>query len=200
MGTLTEHHPPALHWVPNALTAVRIALVPVWLMVAAVERARALEGLEVRRLAVLGLVALIGATDFFDGLIARRYGLATHAGAVADAFADKLATFSAVTFLAFAGPPAFTALPLWLWGVLVARDLALGTGYLVLRAKGLHVDASHEWYGRASTALLFLVVVLAIARAPEPVVTGLAVALALLVVPGTLGYLRRGLAQLAAAR
>lgn len=199
MGTLTEHHLPAFHWVPNALSAVRIALVPVWMMVAFIERARALDGLEVRRWLVLGVVVLIGATDFLDGLIARRYGLTSPAGAVADAFADKLATFSAVTFLAFLGPPAFTPVPVWLWGVLVARDLALGLGYLVLRAKHLTVDASHAWYGRAATALLFLLVVLAIANAPELVVTALALALVLLVVLGTVGYLRRGLAQLKGA-
>jgi cardiolipin synthase (CMP-forming) len=185
-----------MRWIPNALSALRIALVPAWVALAFVERARALDGLEVRRFAVLALIAFIGATDFLDGLIARRYGLTTPTGAALDAVADKLATFAAVTFLAFFGAPAFTAVPIWLWGVLVARDALLGTGYLVLRVLHRHVDASHRWHGRVSTALLFAVVVLACAGGPAALVTVGAVALTALVIPGTVDYLRRGFAQL----
>jgi cardiolipin synthase len=183
-------------WVPNALSALRIGLLPAWLALAFLERARALDGLEVRRLPVLALIVLIGATDFFDGLIARRFGLTSPAGATMDAVADKLATFGAVTFLAFLAPPAFTPVPVWLWVLLVARDALLALGVLVLRLNKQQADPSHRWHGRLSTALLFGVVLLACAGAAEALVTAGSVMLAGLIIPGTWDYLRRGLAQL----
>lgn len=183
-------------WVPNGLSALRVGLVPVWLIAAFAERARAADGLEVRRWPVLLLIALIGGTDFLDGWIARRFGLASPTGAAIDAFADKLATFTAVTFLTFAGAPAFTAVPVWLWAVLVARDVTLGVGFAVLHARARQVDAEHLWHGRLGTALLCALVLLACAAAPAAVITALSAALVALVVPGTADYVRRGWKQL----
>src|SRR5947209_2285623 len=117
-------------WLPNALSALRIALLPVWLAFAAVERTRALEGHPVRRGALLLFALLLGTTDIIDGLLARKFGLTSNLGAWLDAVADKLAQFSAVTFLTFYASPAYTQLPLWLWLTLLVRDLALGTGWL----------------------------------------------------------------------
>ncbi len=65
---------------PNALTALRIALIaPITLAVAR------------RSIAwILALYALAALTDVFDGLIARRTGTASHFGAMLDGFADIL--------------------------------------------------------------------------------------------------------------
>jgi phosphatidylglycerophosphate synthase len=188
--------PEALRWVPNGLSVVRIGLVPVWLALAFVERERFADGLEVRRWPLLLLIAVIGGTDILDGWLARRFGLATPTGAVLDAVADKLATVAAVTFLTFVGAPAFTALPVWLWAVLVARDLLLGVGFVVLRARSRQVDAEHLWHGRAATALLSGTVLLACAGAASPLIAALSAAIVALVVPGTGVYLRRGFRQL----
>lgn len=182
----------AVAWLPNALSAARIALVPAWVAVAFLERARALDGFEPRRGALLALLAIIGLSDAMDGVLARRLGLATALGATIDAVADKLATFAAATFLAFFGAPAFTPLPVWLWGALVARDLVLATGYFVLRRVHGAVDSSHLWHGRVATALLFAVVVLACAGAP-PLWVELGAALVVgIIVPGTWEYVTRG--------
>lgn len=183
---------PAVAWLPNALSAARIALVPVWVAVAFIERARALDGFEPRRFLLLALLAIIGLSDFMDGLLARRLGLTTPLGATIDAVADKLATFAAVTFLAFFGAPVFTPLPIWLWGALLARDLLLGVGYLTLKKKRGAVDATHLWHGRAATLMLFLVVVVACAAGPrELVAIGSALVVAI-IVPGTWEYFARG--------
>src|SRR5688572_23818685 len=98
-------------WLPNALTIARIGLVPVWLAMALSMRSRALDGIEVNRLPMVLLLLVIGATDIVDGILARRFKLATNLGATLDAVADKLASFVAVTFLTFMAVPAFTPLP-----------------------------------------------------------------------------------------
>lgn len=185
-------------WLPNALSVLRIALVPAWLALAFVERARALDGADVRRLPLVALLLLIGATDLLDGLLARRFKLATNLGATLDAVADKLATAAAVTFLAFLAPPAFTPLPVWLWAALLARDLLLGAGFLTVWLRHRAVEVEHRWHGRLATLLLFATVVAACAAAPPALVAAGALLVTALVVPGTLAYLREGWRQLGA--
>jgi cardiolipin synthase (CMP-forming) len=181
---------------PNILTLLRIGLLPAWLALAALERTHALEGAPVHRGPVLLLMLLIGLTDFCDGLIARRWHLETNLGAMLDAVADKLASFLAVTFLAFFAAPAFTPLPVWLWAALFGRDLLLGTGYVTVWLKHRAVRVAHRWHGRAATFLLFVIVVAAFAGAPRPLVTLASLVVVALVVPGTWVYMREGWHQL----
>jgi cardiolipin synthase len=183
-------------WFPNALTSLRIALVPTWLWLAFLERAHALRGVHVERGVLIALLLIVGATDVADGLIARRYHLESNVGATLDAIADKLAGFAAATFLTFFAWPAFTALPVWLWAVLVARDVLLGIGWVTVFAKHRTVHVEHRWHGRLSTLLLFVLVLAATAAAPPAVVSALAVVVLVLTVPGTLVYLREGFRQL----
>jgi cardiolipin synthase len=181
---------------PNILTIGRIILLPAWLAMAVIERAHALAGGEVRRGPLLVMMLVIGATDVFDGILARRFHQTTNLGATLDAVADKLATFGAVTFLAFFARPAFTPLPVWLWVALMGRDLLLGTGYITvwLRHRAVHVE--HRWHGRTATFVLFVVVTAAFAGAPQLPVTLGALVIVALVVPGTWEYMREGWKQL----
>lgn len=95
----------------------------------------------------LALVAAAAASDFFDGLLARRLG-SSRAGALLDPVADKL--FMAVAFLTVARRGLLT--PLEIVGVL-ARDLvaALGAlgGWLLRRPVALPARAG----GKAVTVL-----------------------------------------------
>jgi cardiolipin synthase len=185
-------------WLPNALSVLRIALLPAWLAFAVVERNHALDGAAVHRLALLIFAVCLGLTDLIDGQIARRFGLCTSSGAVLDAVADKLAQFSAATFLTFFASPAYTPLPLWLWLTLLVRDLLLGTGWLAAQLqKKREVSFEHRWHGKAATALLFGLVLASIAAAPQWVVTAGALVALGLIVPGTLDYLRSGWRALA---
>src|SRR3989454_12546138 len=54
--------------------------------------------------AQLGVVAAVAATDFFDGMLARRFG-SSRAGAVLDPVAGKLFMAAAGLTVARAGPP-----------------------------------------------------------------------------------------------
>jgi cardiolipin synthase len=174
-----------LRRLPNFLSLTRIGLVPVWLALAFHQR----QG------AVLLLLAVIGASDALDGLIARRFGLTSRLGAVLDAVADKLATFVAVGFLALVASPVFTPMPLWLFAALVLRDLLLGFGYLWVLHGHREAPVEHRWHGRAATLVLFFTVAAACAHAPELLVDVMSLAVLALVVPGTWDYLRAGAQQ-----
>lgn len=183
-------------WLPNLLSATRLAMVPAWAALAWHERARALEGADPKTFAVITVMFFIGATDFVDGQLARRFHLESNLGATLDAVADKLATFAAVTFLAFFAWPLFTPLPVWLWAGLLLRDLVLGVGYGIIFSRHRAVAVEHRWHGRASTALLFLTVVAAVFNAPVAFVSAASALVLLLVVPGTWDYMREGWRQL----
>lgn len=186
-------------WLPNALSLARIGLVPVWLGLAFAERAHVLEGARHNRWPIVILLIVLGATDVVDGQLARRFCLESNFGATLDAVADKLATFVGVTFLAFFAWPAFTALPVWLWAVLLARDALLGTGWICVWLKHRAVHVKHEWHGRIGSLLLFAMVVAASAGAPVWVITLGAVIELALIIPGTWAYMREGWRQLTQA-
>ncbi|RFU35869.1 hypothetical protein B7463_g522, partial [Scytalidium lignicola] len=76
----------------------------------------------------LGLFAYAGITDLVDGYIARRWNLQTVVGTVIDPMADKtLMTILTVCF-AIKG-----ALPVWLAGIILGRDIGLGIAAIYYR-------------------------------------------------------------------
>jgi CDP-diacylglycerol--glycerol-3-phosphate 3-phosphatidyltransferase len=82
--------------VPNALTIIRIGLVPVFVA------AFFLPG-EAGRWVVFVLFCLAGATDALDGMIARKLGAESPFGRMLDPIADKLIVSAALLMLAADG-------------------------------------------------------------------------------------------------
>lgn len=111
---------------PNVLTFVRIALVPVLVLVLCVPTpaGRAVAG-------VCFLLACL--TDFFDGWLARRHGLTTALGQLLDPLADKLIVAAALIMLA-AVPPE-PRVPAWMAVVIVLREIAV-TGLRGIASSG----------------------------------------------------------------
>jgi phosphatidylglycerophosphate synthase len=108
----------------------------------------------------LALVGAAAASDFFDGMLARRYG-SSRAGAVLDPMADKV--FMAAAFLTVAR--AGLLHPLEIVGVL-ARDIVAALGYLgtwLLRRRATFPARAG---GKAVTVLQLLTLVAFIARSP----------------------------------
>ena len=62
-------------------------------------------------------------TDYFDGYLARRYGLITPLGKLLDPLADKLLIVSALLMIA-AGDRVPT-IPAWLLVIIIGRELAV---------------------------------------------------------------------------
>jgi cardiolipin synthase len=149
-------------WLPNAISVLRVLLVPVWLYVAELMvHGAVVEGSAPARIALGAILVGLGFSDVLDGYIARRFELTSRFGATLDAVADKLAQIAFVTYLVFRPSPAFEPLPLWFWATLVLRDGTLLVGFLLIRARHGTVDTEHEVHGKVASVLLFLVVLAA---------------------------------------
>ena len=116
MTSLTPGEPGLVN-VANALTVVRILLVPVFV-------ACLLAGGTGWRLAALVVFCVASLTDLLDGRLARSRGLVTDFGKIADPVADKALTGAALICLSALGE-----LPWWVTGVIMFREI----GVTVLR-------------------------------------------------------------------
>ncbi|HUZ23021.1 MAG TPA: CDP-diacylglycerol--glycerol-3-phosphate 3-phosphatidyltransferase [Streptosporangiaceae bacterium] len=99
--------------VANALTVLRLALVPVFIVLL-------LAGGPGSRAAAFVVFAAASVTDLLDGELARRRNLITDFGKIADPIADKALTGSALVTLSFLGE-----LPWWVTVVILLRELAV---------------------------------------------------------------------------
>lgn len=121
---------------PNAIGFVRLALIPVFLVLAlaSVQGTDALPAI---------IFAVIAWSDYADGIAARLTGQYSRFGALLDPIVDRLLVVSGVA-VCFR----FDTLPRWALGVLVARELfMLGAGRVWLD-KGLDLEVN--WPGRAA--------------------------------------------------
>ncbi len=135
---------------PNALSSLRIALAIALPIAAPAAR--------------LPIVLIAGATDFLDGVIARRFAATSALGGMLDAVADKLFTLSAIGTLLLAGEIVW-----WQAAVALARDAAVAGAAVVAAARGRlsrFVGLSPSRAGKWTTAFFFLWFTVELARAP----------------------------------
>lgn len=132
----------------NALTALRIVLAPVFLVLY----------VEGGRLRALAAFAVAAATDVLDGLVARVLKQQTRLGAFLDPIADKFLAACALVALAATG-----RLPVWLPVLVIARDLAQLAGAAFLRTTHHEVPVAPTRIGKYATVGLALAVLLALA-------------------------------------
>jgi CDP-diacylglycerol---glycerol-3-phosphate 3-phosphatidyltransferase len=131
---------------PNALTALRILLVPILVVVLLT---RLPEGL----LLGAGIFGLGVATDYLDGYFARRRNQVTKIGILLDPLADKLLTAAAFISLVELG-----AVPAWMVVIIVGRELLVTGLRNVAAARGLLIPASPLGKGKmvAQVVAIFL--------------------------------------------
>lgn len=184
-------------WVPNALTVLRIALVPAFLVHAhwCAESVAAGGSDAPHRFLSAAAFLAIGASDVADGWIARRWDLTTQLGAALDAIADKFALVCALAFFALSRGEAFAHVPLWLVALVVGRDALLFVGMTLVKRRHGRVDASHELHGKVTSLLLFALVLWVTLDLPRGVVLPASVVLGALTVLSAAGYVRAGLRQ-----
>lgn len=167
--------------VPNALTIVRFAAVPVfaWLYLRAGDGAAWGAGVFFAGAAI---------TDQIDGFLARRWHVESRFGTIADPLADRLMIGTAVVLMWATG-----RVPLLVAAVVVGRDLALVVGYRLLNPRGLELEVT--FLGKLATWVLYaslaFVLVTAEGTAWPLVLVWIGVALALL---AGLQYMARALA------
>lgn len=102
--------------VANGLTTLRLLLVPVFAVVLFTDDGHHTGW----RLAAAGIFAAAVLTDKFDGDIARKRGLITDFGKLADPIADKALTGTALVGLSILG-----LLPWWVTAVILFREVAV---------------------------------------------------------------------------
>ena len=128
---------PARVWtVPNVLSMLRLAGVPVFLWLVLGPEADAW---------ALGLLALSGFTDWLDGYLARRLDQRSALGEILDPVADRLYILAVVVGLALR-----EIVPWWLALVLPARDALLWCLVPFLRRRGYSALPVH-FLGKAAT-------------------------------------------------
>ncbi len=106
--------PPVSAWnIANALTVARLLVVPAFIVFLFIEGTG-------WRLAALGVFMFASITDQLDGFLARKYGLITDFGKMADPIADKALIGSALVCLSILGE-----IPWWATVVIIARELGV---------------------------------------------------------------------------
>jgi cardiolipin synthase len=113
--------------VPNSLTLIRVALVPVF----------ALMLLQKKALGALVVIVLAGSTDVLDGLAARAWNQRTRIGTIIDPLADKFLLSTAFILLTVRSLGFSHVIPLWLTVVVIGRDfLILAGGVAIYYLRG----------------------------------------------------------------
>ena len=166
---------------PNLIGFIRIALIPVFLVLA-------LHSDDGRVASASILYAVIGGTDYLDGMAARLTGQYSRLGALLDPLTDRLLVVSGVIVCWH-----FELLPRWALGVLAAREVLM----LVLTQIGLRhgLDLEVKMIGRwavwPTMFSLFLAMVSVTWVAEALLYIGLAMTLA-----ATVQYVQDGLRAL----
>jgi CDP-diacylglycerol--glycerol-3-phosphate 3-phosphatidyltransferase len=124
---------------PNLLTALRIALIPVFVLT--YER--------IAPAASLLIFLLASLTDCLDGYLARKWNQITSFGKLFDPLADKLLLLSVLLCFARSG-----LVPWWVMIVVAVKELLMMTGSMWLLRKSVVVSANN--LGKAATVLFIL--------------------------------------------
>jgi cardiolipin synthase len=96
------------------------------------------------RVAAAAVLAVTGTTDFFDGMIARRFNQVTSLGKVLDPTADRVVvTTSTIALLVYG------AIPAWVAAVVLTREVLVSTIVLLLAALGAE-RMGVVWPGKAA--------------------------------------------------
>ncbi|MDN6318237.1 MAG: CDP-alcohol phosphatidyltransferase family protein [Marinobacter sp.] len=133
----------AWRWIPNALTFVRILLIAPFAKALLVQE---------YRLALL-IFAVASVTDGLDGFLARHFNWRSRFGAVADPLADKALLVTAYLVLTYT-----SVLPVWLFALVLGRDLMIVGGGLVYHYCIGRFDMEPSVPGKLNTLVQVLVI------------------------------------------
>src|SRR6478609_6193522 len=139
---------------PNALTVLRILLVPV-VVVALLDETPNGDAI------AAGVFALAALTDTLDGYIARQRDAVTTFGKLMDPIADKLLVAASLIALV-----SLDRLAAWIAMVIIAREFAVTGLRLVAAEQGVVIQAS--WLGKLKTVLQVAAIICLIAVDPAP--------------------------------
>lgn len=132
-------------WTPaNIVTCIRIALIPVWFILAAQVPA-ATSSFSVPAFGIALFYIVISGTDKLDGYLARSRNEVTTFGKFLDPIADKLVVIFALVYLLMEG-----SMGPFMLLVVIVRELLVSGLRMVVAARGVVIAASN--LGKAKTA------------------------------------------------
>jgi cardiolipin synthase len=127
--------------IPNLISVLRLLAIPwfVWLVLH-----------DDKPIAAGILLAILGATDWVDGYIARRFDQGSNFGKIIDPIADRALLITAAVVLLIDG-----SVPPWVGIVVLVREAIISIATVSLAALGARrIDV--QWVGKAGTlALMF---------------------------------------------
>ena len=151
--------PAPLAQLPNALTILRLALIPLFVgLMLADDPANWPAGI---------VFAVAGVTDQVDGFLARRWHVESQFGKIADPLADRLMIDAAAIMLWVTG-----RLPWYAALVILARDLFMVVGYKLVVNRGYDFEVTRV--GKLATWVLYLAIGLVHRHARRRRLAGLA--------------------------
>lgn len=149
----TDEGGDAILTVPNAFTFVRLLCIPLFLWL--------IFGPE-RRFAAAVLMAVLGATDWVDGYLARLLDQRSKFGRVFDPTVDRL-----LFLVALVAMIVIDAAPVWFLVAVFLREALVAIAALYLGARGVRT-VQVSWWGKTATFGLLFALPLFLAAAAEP--------------------------------
>ena len=138
----------------NAITTIRLLLIPVFGVLAIMYGQSIKDGAPVEMLRYLALSAFIiaAASDWVDGYVARKLNITSKLGAVLDAIADKVLMLTGLITLSFVSWGGEDwIIPMWYLIMVVARDLSIGIGCAMILSVNKKLEVNPHWSGKATT-------------------------------------------------
>ena len=145
--------------IPNAISVVRIALIPVFAVL--YYKGNIWEALVI--------LFLSGLSDMVDGKIARKFNQVSNLGKLLDPVADKLTVFAIaiVFFLQFRAAESQSMQAFsWVFLLFIAKDIIMILGSILLIALGTRPVAAEIW-GKLATFAFYAIMVVIIGFGPE---------------------------------
>ncbi len=164
--------------VPNLLSLIRIAMVPLfaWCFFAS------------SRTLAMGIFLAAGVTDVVDGYIARRFDQISVWGRILDPMADKLMVFAALICLTAVG-----TIPLWLVLLYFSKELAQAVCSFILIRRIKDMPGANL-LGKAGTCLFYLTIFVLTLFQPGIIVKNTLLALSyVIILAAFFSYVLRGL-------
>ncbi len=132
---------------PNTISMARLLSVPVIVWFILTERLEA----------AFWLFVAAAVSDAVDGILAKRFGMATKLGAYLDPIADKALLVTAFVALGYRGE-----IPLWLVLLVVSRDVLIVGGALVFEALTRSLTMEPLWISKVNTVTQLCVITIAL--------------------------------------
>lgn len=143
-------------YVPNSLTIIRFLIIPFIVINIFLGN----------YITAFIFFTISGITDIADGFIARKFNLISNFGKLMDPLADKLTQIATLTSLVLTN-----IIPLWILLIVLLKEFIMICGASFLYGKDVVVYS--KWYGKLSTVLFYLAIVISLLSKQFGITTGI---------------------------